>query len=75
MQKKIILDTFTLQEIEKDMRMYVWVEVNRYHRKPEKKKNETASNYIYTSLYIYILMKQINTTTTTIIIMGMHARE
>jgi hypothetical protein len=37
-EKKIILDTFTLQEIKKDMRMYIymygWVEVNRYHRKP-----------------------------------------
>ena len=57
MQKKmggeqIIFDTFTLQEIEKDMRMYVhvyicmyvciWVEVNRYHRKPEEGEEERA---------------------------------
>ncbi len=47
MQKKIILDTFTLQEIKEDMCIYKWVEVNRYHRKPEeerRKKTETSMN-------------------------------
>jgi hypothetical protein len=71
MQKKIILDTFTLHETEKDMPMHMWVEVNRYHRKPEdkrerEKKNENESNYIYTrihKLFLYI-NETINTTTT-----------
>jgi predicted nucleotidyltransferase component of viral defense system len=66
--KKTILDTFTLQEIEKDMRMYMWVEVNRYHRKPkveeeeDKKKTRNESNYIQThvhKIWFYILMKQL----------------
>lgn len=82
MQKKIILDTFTLQEIKKDMRMYIWVEVNKYHRKPEeeekketnkqtnkpkKKPSRNQITYIHTRFYIYIYNDEtINMTTTTI---------
>jgi hypothetical protein len=54
--------------------MCVWVEVNRYHRKPdeeEKKKNDNESNYIYIHIYHFFLNiyinETINTTTITII--------
>ena len=62
-KEKIILDTFTLQEIEKHMRMYIyiyiWVEVNRYHRKPEeerKRRGETSVNQITSIQKIFLLI-------------------
>lgn len=70
MQKKNILDTFTLQEIKKDIYIYMWkstdITENQKKKKEtdqQKKKNEYKSNYIYThKVFKYILiiiMKQL----------------
>jgi hypothetical protein len=54
MQKKIILDTFTLQEIKKDIYIYMWKSTDITENQKKKKETDQHKKTEYKSkLHIY----------------------